>query len=267
MAAEQLNENMNECQIGRVADDTSLPAIDENFNARAEVFRLNFSATLSVHRSFLQSLHQFKSTLDKKGIEVVSINMSEELKAKLANDGVLRMFNAQTQVAYKPPVKKPAPSIDVKFIDPFIRATTQSLKIQAKIESQPGKPKLKTPVDALKFFDIVGIISLVSNAFNGSIALCFKKSVFLQLCENMLGEEYDEITDELEDAAGELLNIIFGVAKAELNATEGYKIHKAIPTVLRGDKIKVKQTKGPTIILPFATDFGDFQIEIEAISN
>ncbi len=179
-------------------------------------------------------------------------------------DGVQRIFNIESVETPRSPKSKS--TIDVEFITPFIKATTEILKVQANIESTSGKPRMKDR-DEKSLCDIVGIISLVSNVFEGSISLVFKEEVFLKICESMLGEPYTEINDEIEDAAGELLNIIYGVAKAELNDKKSYKLEKAIPTVIRGPGVRVKQTVGPTIILPFETPVGTFQIEIEAVSH
>jgi chemotaxis protein CheX len=79
---------------------------------------------------------------------------------------------------------------------------------------------------------------------------------------NMLSENYTEITSDLQDGAGELLNIIFGHAKRVLN-TQGYEIQKAIPSIIRGQNLEAKHlTSNPVIVLPFLTDKGEFYIEI-----
>ena len=190
-------------------------------------------------------------------------NISMQLKSQLLSDGVIRLFNFQTsgpETPPKPPVNRK--KIQVEFIQPFVNSTVEMLRVQANTEAKSLKPYLKN-AEAPSDFDIVGLITLTSNVFEGSIALCFKKEVFLKICENLLDETFTEIKEEVEDAAGEILNIIFGMAKAELNDKQGYQIEKAIPTVMRGENLQVKQTVGPTIILPFSSSVGEFQIEIE----
>ncbi|OFZ54911.1 MAG: hypothetical protein A2428_11685 [Bdellovibrionales bacterium RIFOXYC1_FULL_54_43] len=151
--------------------------------------------------------------------------------------------------------------MDVEFINPFIRATQVTLETQANTPVKIGKPYLKR--DEKISFDIAGVISLTSNAFKGSIALCFPAKVFLAIYSNLLGEKHDVITKEIEDAAGEILNIIFGQAKAELNHKAGYQIQKAIPTIVRGTNLEVHHlTRNVAVILPFETDSGVFHLEI-----
>jgi chemotaxis protein CheX len=107
----------------------------------------------------------------------------------------------------------------------------------------------------------------VSDQFNGSIALCFPAGVFIKIYNAMLGETTTEITQESEDAAGELLNIIFGQAKAILNNKKGYTIRSAIPTVLSGQKLRVHSlSPDNTIMLPFETPHGIFHIEVSTES-
>jgi chemotaxis protein CheX len=160
-------------------------------------------------------------------------------------------------------VLKARSNIDVEFINPFLHATKKTLEVQANTPLKLLKPFLKkTPA---KDVAIAGVISLISDKFNGSITLCFPAGVFLKIYENMFGEKHTAITKELEDAAGELLNIIYGQAKIELNAKAGYDLKKALPTVLTGEKINISQQgRVPTVVLPFETDAGVFHIEIES---
>jgi CheY-specific phosphatase CheX len=78
----------------------------------------------------------------------------------------------------------------------------------------------------------------------------------------MLGETYEELTKDLEDGAAELLNIIFGQAKVGLNE-KGYKISKAIPTIIRGESLRMRHSSlQPTMKIPFTSAAGSFVIEI-----
>lgn len=157
--------------------------------------------------------------------------------------------------------------MDVKFFKPFVEGTIKTLLVQCSLESKPGRPFYKKDEKSEPQYEIAGIIGLTCTAFTGSISLCFPKEVFLAVIGGMLGETYEEITEEMEDGAAELMNIIFGQAKRVLNA-EGYDIVKAIPTVIRGDSIVTRHlTSSPTIVLPFDTKAGGFRIEISTESS
>lgn len=155
----------------------------------------------------------------------------------------------------------PEPILDATFFKPFVDATLNTLKVQCNIEVQHGKPFVKGAQPPVKF-QIAGVIGLTSDKFSGNITLCFTEKFFLALMSNMLGEEFKTITKDLEDGAAELLNIIFGSAKAILN-TQGHTIQKAIPTVITGDSIATTHLQPEkVIVLPFKADSGDFHIEI-----
>ena len=152
-------------------------------------------------------------------------------------------------------------SLDVKFFKPFIEGTINTLKIQCSLEITPAKPFIKG-TQPQPDFAIAGIIGMTSSAFNGTISLCFPSEVFLGVMSKMLGEEFKVINQDLQDGVAELLNIIFGQAKIALN-NQGYTIQKAIPTVIRGEKIVTTAiSKGTVMVLPFDVPFGQFQIEI-----
>ena len=151
--------------------------------------------------------------------------------------------------------------LDTAFINPFIAATVEVLRIQTKTESKQGNPFLKTDKAKLSG-DVSGVIGLISDAFTGSVVISFPEPTFLKLISRMLDENFTELTPEIADGAGELTNIIFGQAKVVLNE-KGYGIKTALPSVVTGkDHTVVALTKGPIVVLPFESDAGPFFIEI-----
>ncbi|MBC7691486.1 MAG: chemotaxis protein CheX [Methylotenera sp.] len=154
-----------------------------------------------------------------------------------------------------------ARSVDVNFIKPFVTGTQTVLRIQASTESTPGKPYSANPRDKFPG-DISGVIGLVSDAFTGSVVISFPAETFLKIMSRMLGEEFKELTPEIQDGAGELTNIIFGQAKIGLNES-GYGIKTAIPSVVSGAGHSISGTgQGPRVVIPFETDCGQFFIQI-----
>lgn len=153
-------------------------------------------------------------------------------------------------------------TMDVNFLNPFIDGALQTLKVQCNVEARPGKMFRKGTEKSDVRVDIAGVIGITSDAFKGSISIGFPAATFLGIMGRMLGEKYEKITKDVEDGAGELLNIIFGAAKRVLNE-KGYALQKAIPSVITGQGIEVHHiTAAPTIVIPFETELGLFQIEI-----
>ncbi|MEE9275140.1 MAG: chemotaxis protein CheX [bacterium] len=147
----------------------------------------------------------------------------------------------------------------VEFVNPFLQATINVISTMAMITPKPGKPRLKE--GNLSRGDVTGIIGLTGPA-EGSLAVSFSASCALKIVENMLGEKHTELNDEVADAVGELTNMISGDARAQLQKV-GFEFTAAIPTVVRGKDHIVKHISkgGPTVLIPFSTDDGDFYIE------
>lgn len=154
-----------------------------------------------------------------------------------------------------------ANTLDVGFLNPFIDGALNTLKVQCGMEARPGKPFRKAGEEGV-IVDIAGVIGITSPSFKGSISIAFPAKTFLGIMEKMLGEKFETITKDVEDGAGELLNMIYGAAKTVLN-TKGYALEKALPSVVTGRGVHVRQlTAAPIIVVPFETEVGAFQIEI-----
>ncbi|MCM2349737.1 MAG: chemotaxis protein CheX [Bacteriovoracaceae bacterium] len=151
--------------------------------------------------------------------------------------------------------------IDINFINPFLAATLNVLKIQANVIADPGKIYLKKDNAPMRG-DVSGVIGIVSDTFNGSVVISFPEQTFLKVMGGMLGEEYTTLSQDILDGAGEITNMIFGQAKIVLN-DRGYGIKIALPQVVSGKGHSLSSlSKGPTVIIPFTSSAGEFFVEI-----
>lgn len=149
--------------------------------------------------------------------------------------------------------------MDVSLINPFIDSTLHVLRTIAKTEAKPGKPFLKK--DQVATGDVSSVIGLTGEA-SGTISVSFTARCILSLVSKMFGEEMTELNEEIEDAVGEIANMISGQARQKLEGM-GKNLKAAIPTVIVGEKHKIIHfTKDPIIAVPFETDRGGFTIEI-----
>ena len=150
--------------------------------------------------------------------------------------------------------------LDLNFINPFILAAVDVLQVQCAIKLEGGKPFLKGK-EIQPSFAISSTIGVTSEHFKGAISLNFQEQFYLSLLSNMLGEKIVEINNETQDGAAELLNMIYGSAKTQLN-TKGYTLQRAIPTVSRGAGIITSHGNQPIIVVPMRSDFGQMHLEI-----
>ncbi|MCG6534600.1 MAG: chemotaxis protein CheX [Syntrophales bacterium LBB04] len=149
--------------------------------------------------------------------------------------------------------------MDVRFVNAFLEGTVTVLKTMAFVEPRAGKPYVKK--DVVAHGDISGIIGL-TGAARGSLALSFTESCILKIVSNMLGEEITSINNDITDAVGEITNMVSGVSRKHLEA-QGLNVTSAIPTVVAGKNHSILHVlSGPSIIIPFETDDGNFVVDV-----
>jgi chemotaxis protein CheX len=151
--------------------------------------------------------------------------------------------------------------MNVEFVNPVLEAVVNVLKTMAFTEPQAGKPFLKEKHKPSKG-DVTGAVGL-TGPVNGSLAVSFSEKAILHIVSNMFGEACKEINVEVEDAVGELTNMICGDAR-RLLAEKGFQFEGAIPTVITGGQHKIAHSvPGPSIVMPFSLgEHGDFFAEV-----
>jgi chemotaxis protein CheX len=154
--------------------------------------------------------------------------------------------------------------MDVKYINPFLSATVNVLKTMAFVDVYPDKPFLKK--DQVATGDVSGIIGLTGEA-TGSLSVTFNFNLIQRIMSNMLGEEVQEVTNDVRDAVGELTNMISGDARRMLQQ-EGLQLSAAIPTIVAGKSHTIKHVVvGPVIVIPFQAETGErCSVEVSLVS-
>lgn len=143
----------------------------------------------------------------------------------------------------------------------FANATVRTLQVQCKLDTKAKSAFIKGEHPQSPF-EIGGLIGVTSSELHGTAALLFPKAVYIQILHGLLNESATEITADNQDAAAELLNIIFSHVKTILNK-KGHDLKMAIPSVIRGDEIESKYAKGKTVhVIEFETPVGAFFAEI-----
>jgi chemotaxis protein CheX len=149
--------------------------------------------------------------------------------------------------------------MDVKYINPFLNATLEVLKTMAFLDPIAGKPYLKQSDTAAG--DVSAIIGITGDAI-GSLAISFTEPCICGIVSNMLGEVFTDVNKDVFDAAGEITNMVSGVARSYLEK-EGMTVYAAIPTVVYGKGHTVMHIlRAPSIVIPFSTPKGDFVIDV-----
>ena len=148
----------------------------------------------------------------------------------------------------------------IEYIQPFISATRKVLSTMANLDSKPLKPYLKPENNYKALGDISSVIELTGEC-RGSIGLSFDTACILKVANQMLGEVYEGLDDDLADMVGELVNMISGDARRQL-VKLGFSFSAGIPEISMGEGHIIRHSVNERIILiPFKTSAGDFFIE------
>lgn len=79
----------------------------------------------------------------------------------------------------------------------------------------------------------------------------------------MFEEKREVIAPDMKDAASELVNIIYGLAKTDLNS-KGCRFEPTLPSVIYGEELIARQPRTQiSIVVPFDSSAGPFHIELE----
>lgn len=146
--------------------------------------------------------------------------------------------------------------MDVRYINPFLKAVTNLFETMIEIPLTVGKPSLKKTMEASH--EISSIIGL-SGAVTGCVVISLSEAIALQLSSALVGEVFTAVDEDCIDAIGEIANMIAGNAKTDFPGDES---SISVPSVIIG-KHKVAYPKGiPIVSIPCKTDKGPLVIDI-----
>lgn len=144
-----------------------------------------------------------------------------------------------------------------KFINPFIDASLNLFKKYMGINVSAGKPfVLQNPNDLM---GVSAIIGLAGDTI-GALVLSFTRETAIEMVSRFEGKPYIALGAEILDGVGEMVNIIAGNAKKDL---EDYKISISLPGVITGNDYHINWPQGvPVICIPYESEVGRFSINV-----
>lgn len=147
----------------------------------------------------------------------------------------------------------------MKYINPFVVATQRVFETFLQSPAVPGKPFLYDRNAHSGTWDISGIIGLAGQVI-GVVVISFPKILALKLVSALEKRQILVMDDFVVDMVGEIVNIIAGNAKQDL---EEFQIAISLPTVVKGYQHSFPGLSGtPLVAIPFACDKGDFLLMV-----
>jgi chemotaxis protein CheX len=147
----------------------------------------------------------------------------------------------------------------VEYINPFIKASKEVVKMTMGLDLKIGKPRVKkTPFHLDEVVLVVG----VTGEIKGQVIISTKLEVAKRIASKMMmGMPVDELNDMAKSAISELGNMIMGNT-ATLIANEGISVDITPPTLMLGKDISLSFNSSQTIELPLHSEIGDIIYDI-----
>lgn len=138
-----------------------------------------------------------------------------------------------------------------------IDATRDVFSTMVMMEPSDEYP-LREPVNRFKC-SITGMVGF-AGIYSGVISIHCPVSLALKVTSSMLGVECDEVNEDLNDAVGEIANMLGGSVKQVLSKG-GLDVKLSIPTVISGEDYTVNSLSDmDCVVIPFVVDDSKFLV-------
>ena len=109
---------------------------------------------------------------------------------------------------------------------------------------------------------ITGVIGL-AGTHKGVLAIHFPYPVACAITSSFLGMDVDEVNEDVEDAIGEIANMLGGNVKAILSE-KGKDIDLSLPSTISGKEYEFQTLKAAEVsVLKFKVESGEFIVELQ----
>ena len=145
----------------------------------------------------------------------------------------------------------------VEFINPFVSAAVAVFDTMLGTSLQRGKIFLDPIGKGAE--GVTGVIGLTGQAI-GTAAITLTNEAAIECTRRFVGSFPTEVDDEVVDCVGELINMVAGHAKAQL---EEYNLSISLPSIVRGRDHRIEFPSNVVPIgVPFDCDFGKLELRI-----
>jgi len=129
----------------------------------------------------------------------------------------------------------------------IIDATTEvfSTMMDMKVEDQYPLS------ESVKQFhcSITGMVGL-AGSYTGILSIHCPQDLAMKVTSKMLGMEVDEVGEDVNDALGEIANMLGGHVKQVLSKG-GLDLNLSIPTVISGETYTINSVNDDSVLIPF----------------
>jgi chemotaxis protein CheX len=133
----------------------------------------------------------------------------------------------------------------------MIDATREVFSMMVMMEVTDKYP-LKDPVHCFNC-SITGLVGF-AGTYSGLVSVNCPLDLALKIASSMIGEICNEVNDDLNDAIGEVTNMIGGSVK-QLLSKGGLDVNLSIPTVISGENYTINTlSDSDCVVVPFTVE-------------
>lgn len=142
---------------------------------------------------------------------------------------------------------------EIKLTEDAVRANLAEItkgvfSTMVMLDIEAGEP-LAEPV--VSFHETMTSMVGLAGSYSGILAVHCPKNLALRIASSMLGIEVTDIDDDVNDAMGEIANMVGGDVK-HLFSPKGSDINLSIPTVIYGsDYVLESMSSAESLVVPF----------------
>jgi chemotaxis protein CheX len=138
----------------------------------------------------------------------------------------------------------------------IIEATKEVFSTMMVMEVEDHYP-MQEPVNEFHC-SITGMVGL-AGSYTGILSIHCPQALALKITSNMLGMEVEEVGEDVNDALGEIANMLGGHVKQVLSKG-GSDLNLSIPTVISGETYTISSVNDDTVIIPFQFEGDKFLV-------
>lgn len=153
--------------------------------------------------------------------------------------------------------------MDAKLVNPFIEGTLHILDTTALVKVNPLEPYIKKSPIAQG--DISGLLEITGD-LTGSASISFTRQSILGIVSAMFGEEMTELNEEINDAVGEISNMVAGHVTTKIGELNK-KVKVKFKEIKKGKNHVIDHVEGgeTVVAIPFKTTKGKVIIEVSYV--
>jgi chemotaxis protein CheX len=152
--------------------------------------------------------------------------------------------------------------LKAEHINPFLASTLEVFSTMTGCSLTRGE--LSLSLNFQPQHDVSGIIGLSGKA-SGTVVVSLDREVAIAVTERMLGDRPETINSDVIDAVGEIVNMIAGRAKSNLQELE---MALSLPTVITGKNHVIQfGSSTRTICIPYTCEWGELSLEVGLVEK